>query len=331
MRAAFDSGYLFAFIPVDYRTSWKKSKKFAIRDAADAVRTRTREDRHRVPAPPKGQPADRRASCSRCSCVWAAVSVLEQRAAEMEPGHDHARPAPLRPVLHQRHADRGRSLRARPHADQALARPPAPGPGLAVPDEAARDLHRPDRDSRGPRLLLRPRGCSRTRSTAGSRRPCGRSCSRRAPSRTARSGGSWRRPSAGAGPRGPRRRPPATAPAASRPSAGSGGSTRSRSTAAAARVAVSAAILSRRRSPAETLGGDGAERRAVQDRGAARRQPPLPRAPSARAIRVYAAGIRIPAVGGARPGLRSPPPGATTRSSRCRSPRSRRRTSRPSS
>jgi hypothetical protein len=34
MRAAFDSGYLFAFIPVDYRTSWKKAKKFAIRDAA---------------------------------------------------------------------------------------------------------------------------------------------------------------------------------------------------------------------------------------------------------------------------------------------------------
>ena len=30
MRAAFDSGYLFAFIPVDYRTSWKKSKKFVI-------------------------------------------------------------------------------------------------------------------------------------------------------------------------------------------------------------------------------------------------------------------------------------------------------------
>lgn len=30
MRAAFDSGYLFAFIPVDHRTSWKKSKKFAV-------------------------------------------------------------------------------------------------------------------------------------------------------------------------------------------------------------------------------------------------------------------------------------------------------------
>jgi hypothetical protein len=30
MRAAFDSGYLFTFIPVDYRTSWKKSQKFAI-------------------------------------------------------------------------------------------------------------------------------------------------------------------------------------------------------------------------------------------------------------------------------------------------------------
>lgn len=30
MRAAFDSGYLFAFIPVDYRTSWKKSQKFAV-------------------------------------------------------------------------------------------------------------------------------------------------------------------------------------------------------------------------------------------------------------------------------------------------------------
>lgn len=30
MRAAFDSGYLFSFIPVDYRTSWKKSKKFVI-------------------------------------------------------------------------------------------------------------------------------------------------------------------------------------------------------------------------------------------------------------------------------------------------------------
>jgi Domain of unknown function (DUF4390) len=35
MRAAFDSGYLFAFIPVDYRTSWKKSKKFAIGSAAE--------------------------------------------------------------------------------------------------------------------------------------------------------------------------------------------------------------------------------------------------------------------------------------------------------
>ena len=34
MRAAFDSGYLFAFIPVDYRTAWKKSKKFAIRGGA---------------------------------------------------------------------------------------------------------------------------------------------------------------------------------------------------------------------------------------------------------------------------------------------------------
>ena len=33
MRAAFDSGYLFAFIPVDYRTSWKKSQKFAIAGA----------------------------------------------------------------------------------------------------------------------------------------------------------------------------------------------------------------------------------------------------------------------------------------------------------
>lgn len=30
MRAAFDSGYLFSFIPVDYRTSWKKSKKFVV-------------------------------------------------------------------------------------------------------------------------------------------------------------------------------------------------------------------------------------------------------------------------------------------------------------
>lgn len=40
MRAAFDSGYLFAFIPVDYRTSWKKSKKFVIADA-DAARTPT--------------------------------------------------------------------------------------------------------------------------------------------------------------------------------------------------------------------------------------------------------------------------------------------------
>lgn len=30
MRAAFDSKYLFAFIPVDSRTSWKKSKKFVL-------------------------------------------------------------------------------------------------------------------------------------------------------------------------------------------------------------------------------------------------------------------------------------------------------------
>lgn len=37
MRAAFDSGYLFSFIPVDYRTPWKKSKKFGI-GAAGAAR-----------------------------------------------------------------------------------------------------------------------------------------------------------------------------------------------------------------------------------------------------------------------------------------------------
>lgn len=30
MRAAFDSKYLFAFIPVDSRTSWKKSQRFAV-------------------------------------------------------------------------------------------------------------------------------------------------------------------------------------------------------------------------------------------------------------------------------------------------------------
>ena len=36
MRAAFDSGYLFSFIPVDYRTSWKKSKKFVIGPAGGA-------------------------------------------------------------------------------------------------------------------------------------------------------------------------------------------------------------------------------------------------------------------------------------------------------
>jgi len=34
MRAAFDSKYLFAFIPVDSRTSWKKSKKFVLPDSA---------------------------------------------------------------------------------------------------------------------------------------------------------------------------------------------------------------------------------------------------------------------------------------------------------
>jgi len=34
-RAAFDSGYLFSFIPVDYRTSWKKSKKFALSGAPE--------------------------------------------------------------------------------------------------------------------------------------------------------------------------------------------------------------------------------------------------------------------------------------------------------
>ena len=36
MRAAFDSKYLFAFIPVDSRTSWKKSQKFVVPDAAGA-------------------------------------------------------------------------------------------------------------------------------------------------------------------------------------------------------------------------------------------------------------------------------------------------------
>jgi len=30
MRATFDSGYLFAFIPVDARTSWKKSRRFEL-------------------------------------------------------------------------------------------------------------------------------------------------------------------------------------------------------------------------------------------------------------------------------------------------------------
>jgi hypothetical protein len=36
MRAAFDSKYLFAFIPVDSRTSWKKSKKFVLPGAPEA-------------------------------------------------------------------------------------------------------------------------------------------------------------------------------------------------------------------------------------------------------------------------------------------------------
>jgi hypothetical protein len=36
MRAAFDSRYLFAFIPVDSRTSWKKSQKFVVPAPAGA-------------------------------------------------------------------------------------------------------------------------------------------------------------------------------------------------------------------------------------------------------------------------------------------------------
>ncbi|HTO77897.1 MAG TPA: DUF4390 domain-containing protein [Thermoanaerobaculia bacterium] len=36
MRAAFDSKYLFAFIPVDSRTSWKKSQKFVVPAPAGA-------------------------------------------------------------------------------------------------------------------------------------------------------------------------------------------------------------------------------------------------------------------------------------------------------
>jgi hypothetical protein len=36
MRAAFDSKYLFAFIPVDSRTSWKKSQKFVVPDSVGA-------------------------------------------------------------------------------------------------------------------------------------------------------------------------------------------------------------------------------------------------------------------------------------------------------
>ena len=37
MRASFDAGYLFAFIPVDSKTPWKKSKRFNIRTPAGAA------------------------------------------------------------------------------------------------------------------------------------------------------------------------------------------------------------------------------------------------------------------------------------------------------
>ncbi len=45
MRATFDSGYLFAFIPVDARTPWKKSKRFDIR-------SESRETQGRAPETP---------------------------------------------------------------------------------------------------------------------------------------------------------------------------------------------------------------------------------------------------------------------------------------
>ena len=45
MRATFDSGYLFTFIPVDARTAWKKSPRFDIR-------TESRENQGRNPEAP---------------------------------------------------------------------------------------------------------------------------------------------------------------------------------------------------------------------------------------------------------------------------------------
>ncbi|HEY3202486.1 MAG TPA: DUF4390 domain-containing protein [Thermoanaerobaculia bacterium] len=45
MRATFDSGYLFAFIPVDTHTPWKKSRRFDIRE-------RARENPERTPEAP---------------------------------------------------------------------------------------------------------------------------------------------------------------------------------------------------------------------------------------------------------------------------------------
>ncbi len=147
MRATFDSGYLFAFIPVDYRTSWKKSKKFAIA-APDAPESRAVKIADRDPAPPQGQPADRRASSSRCSSSGPASRCSSS--ARPRWSRPRSRAASLLFVLSYLNVTLiaavlfvlGRTL-IKLWLDRRAA-----GPRLALPDEAARHVHRADRDSR---------------------------------------------------------------------------------------------------------------------------------------------------------------------------------------
>ncbi len=208
--------------------------------------------------------------------IWAAVSVRRAARRGARALDDHAGPAALRPVVHQRHADRGRPLRPRADADQAVARPTTPGAGLAVPDEAARHVHRADRDSRGARLLLRHGPASELdRPLVLDPRAAGRPAGARGPG-PRRAAGPGGRPRPGQGPRGPslrrrrRRRRPRSLPPRTGARHGRGLPRRG-----------ARRRLGERSGAAGALRRDARRRRrrgrAVQDRGASRRKPPLPR------------------------------------------------------
>ena len=309
-------------------TSSRSSRWTPARRGSSPIASRSRcglEALERDPAPPQGQPPHRRAGPRRPRRL---VGRLRPRAARERDGagHDHARPAPLRPLLHQHHADRRGALRALPHPAQDLARAAPGGARLAIQDEAARDLPRPDRDSDRPSVLHgdgpppalhRPVVLDPVREVVVRARAVQDMAEKRIVDENQEKARALSR-----------------LPASSSPEALEQFRLRERLDSAEvyrgeSRVAIAARAASVVAPlPAELLRMAAASgQETIKIEVLARRVAPLPRAHPGRR---HGLGGRDPdrAGRGPRASTRSRPPGASTRSSRCRSPRSRRPTSR---